>query len=229
MADINVTLAKYAERADRFDEMKDFMASRVKTGRELDYEERDMFSAAFKSALSGRRQAVRVAMAFENSDQRNAEQANLAAGYRTKVEAELTEVCSLCIDLISNYLLPQPGPADGKVFYLKMMGDYYRYMAEFAEPMKKQEIAQKALEFYSTGAQEALALSPTNPTRLGLALNFSVFLHEVAGQTQEAINQANAAFQAACANAAELATQETRDEASLTMTLLQDNLTLWQS
>lgn len=191
----------------------------------LNYEERDMFSLAFKSALSGRRQAVRIAMMFEQQDPANA---NLAAGYRSKVEAELTDVCSGCTNLIASYLLPNPGDDEAKIFYLKMMGDYFRYMAEFAEDLKKQENASQAQAYYAQGFQEAAQVLPTiHPTRLGLALNFSVFLHEVAGQTREAIATAESAFGAACADADALAVSPTRDESTVSMQLLQDNLALW--
>lgn len=35
-------------------------------------------------------------------------------------------------ELLDNHLIPKATPADSKVFYLKMKGDYYRYLAEVA-------------------------------------------------------------------------------------------------
>lgn len=35
-------------------------------------------------------------------------------------------------DLLDKHLIPKATPADSKVFYLKMKGDYYRYLAEVA-------------------------------------------------------------------------------------------------
>ena len=37
-------------------------------------------------------------------------------------------------------------------------------------------------------------LKPTNPTRLSVALNFSVFLYEALGDVQEAVNVSREAF-----------------------------------
>lgn len=34
--------------------------------------------------------------------------------------------------LLDKYLIPKATPAESKVFYLKMKGDYYRYLAEVA-------------------------------------------------------------------------------------------------
>ena len=51
---------------------------------------------------------------------------------REKIEKELTDICMEIITLLRDHLI-----FDGKenvedqVFYLKMVGDYYRYLAEF--------------------------------------------------------------------------------------------------
>lgn len=41
---------------------------------------------------------------------------------------------SVCLSqvLLDKYLIPKATPAESKVFYLKMKGDYYRYLAEVA-------------------------------------------------------------------------------------------------
>jgi len=39
--------------------------------------------------------------------------------------------------LIDKYLVPNASNAEGQVFYLKMKGDYYRYLAEVASGAKK--------------------------------------------------------------------------------------------
>ena len=56
------------------------------------------------------------------------------------------------------------------------MGDYHRYLAEFATGDKRHTSADKSLEAYKAASDVAMAeLPPTHPIRLGLALNFSVF------------------------------------------------------
>jgi 14-3-3 protein epsilon len=56
------------------------------------------------------------------------------------------------------------------------MGDYHRYLAEFATGDKRKDSADKSLEAYKAASDVAVSeLPPTHPIRLGLALNFSVF------------------------------------------------------
>lgn len=41
-------------------------------------------------------------------------------------------------ELLDKHLIPSATPADSKVFYLKMKGDYYRYLAEVATEENKE-------------------------------------------------------------------------------------------
>lgn len=56
----------------------------------------------------------------------------MAKEYREKVERELRDICHDVLDLLDKYLIPKAGNPESKVFYLKMKGDYYRYLAEVA-------------------------------------------------------------------------------------------------
>lgn len=40
-------------------------------------------------------------------------------------------------NLLDTYLIPKATAAESKVFYLKMKGDYYRYLAEVATGEEK--------------------------------------------------------------------------------------------
>ena len=64
-----------------------------------------------------------------------------------------------------------------KAFFIKMVGDYYRYIAENAKDAKLEEVKQKALKAYDEANN--ITLPSCNPIKLGLALNFSVFHYEV--------------------------------------------------
>lgn len=73
-----------------------------------------------------------------------------------------------------------------------------------------------------------MQLAPTNPIRLGLALNFSVFYYEVMNSPERACNLAKQAFDDAIAELDTL-TEDSYKDSTLIMQLLRDNLTLWTS
>ena len=79
-----------------------------------------------------------------------------------------------------------------------MKADYYRYLAEFAKEKKKEEHAGNADTAYKAATEAGTDLAPTHPIRLGLALNYSVFLYEVQAK-MKACDLAKQAFDEAIA------------------------------
>ena len=81
---------------------------------------------------------------------------------------------------MSNYLIPNSQEGEGKCFFYKMKGDYYRYIAEYSTHDKKNQASQKALQAYQdAGVVAKETLPPTHPCKLGLSLNQSVFYYEI--------------------------------------------------
>ena len=83
-------------------------------------------------------------MEQKESSKNNAENAALAISYRTKVEGELNKICDEILSLIDTNLVPQSTSGECKVFYYKMKGDYFRYIAEFTEGEGKTGAANSA-------------------------------------------------------------------------------------
>lgn len=109
------------------------------------------------------------------------------------------------------------------------MGDYHRYLAEFATGDKRKDSADKSLEAYKAASEVAVTeLPPTHPIRLGLALNFSVFYYEILNSPDRACHLAKQAFDDAIAELDTLS-EESYKDSTLIMQLLRDNLTLWTS
>lgn len=112
------------------------------------------------------------------------------------------------------------------VFYLKMCGDYYRYLAELSST--EDDLAGKSEKFYKDALICAHScLAPTHPTRLGLSLNMSVCYFEILKKMREACDLAQRAFDAAIQNLDSLSDNNYKDS-TLIMQLLRDNLTIWQ-
>lgn len=85
--------------------------------------------------------------------------------------------------MLDKYLVPTASSAEAAVFYLKMKADYLRYLAEVKADGARKEAAELSLAAYQAAQEKATELPTTNPIRLGLALNFSVFYYEVQVRT----------------------------------------------
>merc|ERR1719189_1687933 len=180
-------MAGLAEQAERYEDMAEYMKRVAMMGADLSADERNLLSAAYKGCVSSRRQAWRSLASLEGS----AEVGALIANYRAVIEAELNEKCGDVLNLLSTQLLPRATTQEGQVFFMKMQGDYYRYLAEVT-PMDQRSSrsaeASKAYEEAMAIAQQALP--PANALRLGLALNLAVFLNEVYGDSGKACDLA---------------------------------------
>lgn len=225
--------AKLGEEAERYDDMAKNMKEVVKLGGPLTNEERNLLSVAYKNVVGARRSSWRVISSVEQKmDKEDAKKKNLANEYKMKIEKELFDICHDVLDLIDNFLLKSVGESsddiESKVFYLKMKGDYYRYLAEVSHDDTRNAVIQKSDDAYSHATEAATALDTTHPIRLGLALNFSVFYYEIRNQPDKACNLAKKAFDDAIAELDNLKEDSYKDS-TLIMQLLRDNLTLWTS
>lgn len=223
--------AKLAEQAERYDEMAEMMNEFSKLKNDLSVEERNLLSVAYKNAVGARRASWRViaSVGAKQKEKGNETQAEIVNNYRMKVEDELTKICEDILTLLDKHLIDAASTAESNVFYYKMKGDYYRYIAEFSSEEKKKEPTQNAKEAYEEATRIATAeLAPTHPIRLGLALNFSVFYYEIVGKPVEACQMAQRAFEDAIAEL-DNASEELYKDSTLIMQLLRDNLTLWTS
>jgi len=225
-------MARLAEQSERYEEMVKYVAAFVnKEDRDLSVEERNILSVAYKNVVGTRRQAWRVLHSIEGKEERrnNPDNRARAEQYRQEIETELVKMCKEILDLIDGKLIPHASNAEARVFYHKMKGDYFRYVCEFARGALKDENSQKALVSYQAALDVATnELPPTHPTRLGLALNFSVFHYEIMQNPETACEMAKQAFDSAIPELDNIS-EESYKDSTLIMQLLRDNLTLWTS
>ncbi|XP_071372783.1 14-3-3 protein beta/alpha-A-like isoform X2 [Centroberyx affinis] len=224
-----VQKAKLAEQAERYDDMAAAMKAVTEEGNQLSNEERNLLSVAYKNVVGARRSSWRVVSSIEQKTEGSDKKQAMAKDYREKIEKELQEICNDVLGLLDKYLIPNASPAESKVFYLKMKGDYFRYLAEVAVGDEKNCIIDKSQEAYKDAFDiSAKDMQPTHPIRLGLALNFSVFYYEILNAPERACELAKNAFDDAIAELDSLSEDSYKDS-TLIMQLLRDNLTLWTS
>nr|CDP94501.1 Bm9583, isoform c [Brugia malayi] len=223
-----VQRAKLAEQAERYDDMAQSMKRVTELGTELTNEERNLLSVAYKNVVGARRSSWRVISSIEQKTE-GLEKQQMVKEYREKVEKELRDICQDVLNLLDKYLIPKAGNPESKVFYLKMKGDYYRYLAEIASGDDREMVVARSEQSYREAFDIANdTMHPTHPIRLGLALNFSVFYHEILNASEMACRFAKQAFDDAIAELDTL-NEDSYKDSTLIMQLLRDNLTLWTS
>ncbi|KAA0052791.1 14-3-3-like protein GF14 kappa [Cucumis melo var. makuwa] len=162
-------------------------------GSELSVEERNLLSVAYNYVIGSLRAAWRIVSSIEQKEEsrKNEEHVVLVKDYRSKVESELSDVCASILQLLDSNLIPSASASESKVFYLKMKGDYHRYLAEFKVGDERKAAAEDTMLAYRAAQDVEVAdLAPTHPIRLGLALNFSVFYFEILNQSDKACSMA---------------------------------------
>ncbi|KAK6045923.1 14-3-3 protein [Cooperia oncophora] len=92
----------------------------------------NLLSVAYKNVVGARRSSWRVISSIEQKTEGSEKKQQMAKEYREKVEKELRDICQDVLNLLDKFLIPKAGNPESKVFYLKMKGDYYRYLAEVA-------------------------------------------------------------------------------------------------
>jgi len=248
--------AEAAERYDDMCKCMHSLVTLVSSGREsgeepLSVDERNLLSVAYKNVIGARRASWRTL----NAESQDESKDHLVNKYKKQVEIELNKICKEVIKLLEDELIIKADinkwlhrdekhnaldgecdvkfsspetkvPGEAQIFYLKMAGDYYRYLAE---AVKSEESELATHDYYRDAFDlSQKVLEPTHPIRLGLALNYSVCFYEILKQKKKACQLAKDAFDEAISKLDKLEEADYKDS-TLIMQLLRDNLTLWTS
>ena len=224
--DEKIFLARVAEQAERYEDMVNFLEEVLAhKGGEVNPDERNLLSVAFKNLISSKRSACRTITAIEQNP-KYAKFNDALQAYKEKIEGQLSADCEKIIQVINDHVINKGGCADEpKAFFIKMVGDYYRYIAENAKGDQFEAVKASAKKAYEDANE--IALPACNPIKLGLALNFSVFNYEVLKDHSTACKLADQALESALEKIDELEEDDFRDAKSI-IELLKENLTLWK-
>ena len=189
-------------------------------------EERNLLSVGFKNQIGSKRTAIRTISAIEQNPKYTKFNEALST-YKKKIENELYEQCISIVKIVRDECMNKASTDETKAFFFKMIGDYYRYVAECADSTKIEDVKNGALENYENARKSSESLNACNPIRLGLALNFSVFHYEVMNNHKQACELGEAALSDALEKIDDVDEETFRDAKSI-IELLKENLSLWK-
>lgn len=232
-------LAKAAEQAERFEEMAGFMRRFVEISagdekfREFSQEEANLLAFAYKNAVNSRRAALRVLESMKKHEEikefKEIAKITLLKAYKHKIEEELAGFCKEIIAILQEKLLKTTENMERKCFYLKISGDFYRYLLEISAGTAKDELFEKmqrnqaeAIEIFDN------CLHPCNPKKLGLALSSAAFSYEILNEKEKACLIAKKAFEEAIAKIEEINEEDYRESTTI-LQMLRDYVVEWEN
>ncbi|XP_015370711.1 PREDICTED: 14-3-3 protein zeta/delta-like [Diuraphis noxia] len=223
--------AKLAQEANRFEEMAKYMRQVAECGVPMTKEEDNMLAAAYKSVLDTKRSSRRTLVTIEQKDGITSWEATVVRHYRARIDDELRALCTEVLTLVDRWLMSdQPETSDPStgVFYWKLCADYNRYAAEVIDdPDDRAAVVAISRAAYEQADRLGRKnLRPIDPIRLGLMLNYSVFLYQVCQQRRQGHDVAKLAFDEALAEI-DTIEESMYDDSTLILRLIRDNLTIW--
>ena len=219
-----VFLSRLYEKAEKYQLMFKCINKFIELDPKLSKEERNILGSGYKNIVSDKRSSLRI---LYNIEKRNIYQASYIKEVKENIEKELSQILSEIQKILDKYLIPNSQDAENKVFYLKLKADFLRYKCEISYGKELDDIISQTEKIYKEANDIAnKELNINNSTRLGLALNYSVFFYEIKKMKEEAINIAKNAFDEAMKILDDLEISKAKDTL-LIIQMLKENLISW--
>ena len=194
-----VFLSRLYEKAEKYILMFKSINKYVELDPKLSKEERNILGSGYKNIISDKRSSLRL---LSNIEKRNIYQTTYIKEVKENIEKELSKIISEIQKVLDKYLIPNALDTENKVFYLKLKADFLRYKCEISYGKDLDDIISLTEKIYKEATDIAnKELNINSSTRLGLALNYSVFFYEIKKMKEEAIILAKTAFDEAKASA----------------------------
>ena len=123
-------MARVSEEAQMFDDMiiyiKELLGAKSD---DFTVEERNLINVAFKNWIELERKSIKLVSDLSENPKLAKYKDNMKA-YQKKLEQELDDKSNAIINIIHDTCIPLSVNSESKIFFLKMVGDFYRYQAE---------------------------------------------------------------------------------------------------
>jgi tetratricopeptide (TPR) repeat protein len=222
-------LAQVAEEAERYEDASKYIEDLIKKKKDdLTKEEKNIFYNSNKYIINSKRCSLRSTHLIEEKEKKHSSQyIPIVTNFKNILESEIIDVCKNIINLINNYLLKKTITDESKIFYLKMKGDYCRYLCEIVNSNENQNYIDESEKSYKEANDLAQNLPWTNSVRLGLSLNYSVFYYEIKKNVNQAIKIGKEAIKGAKKQNDKIKEDEDKD-ALQTLQTLKENILIWE-
>ena len=165
----------------------------------INEEEKNLLFNSLKKLINFRRESWRTINALESKEiKNNSSLLPRVKELKNNISEEIKTYVNKGLQLIDEKLLKEDSPEELKTMYFKIKGDYIRYLIELTPKDREEELnilKEKADEYYKNGLNISESLSILNTTKVGLILNYTVFLYEIIKDYKNAYMIANNTYQ----------------------------------
>jgi 14-3-3 protein epsilon len=190
---------------------------------------RILFQAIYKLVIDSLRGTLNIVQPFYDTELQNNRVDHMSFLHRQKEDLcrKLIVVARDGINAISQLLLPNATDPQMVVFFHKMKGDLYRYIAEFSDESESIAAGNAGEESYSAAFDVAESHLPlSDPVRLTLILNAAVFRYEIRKDADSASEMLERTLADIEGDSMDLKEDEAR-EVCETLDIMRGNLRLW--
>ena len=221
------SLAQVSLIAERFEDASKYIEELIKRKKDdLTKDEKNTFYNSFKFIINSKRCAWQSANYMEEKEKFE-DRKTMIKNYKNILENEIYDICKNVITLINNFLMNKTILDESKIFFLKMKGDYYRYLCEFQSLSENKNYPDESEKNYKMAVELSQNISWINPLKLGLYLNYSVFYYEIKKDVKKAMQIAKEAIKNAKKYSDKLKEEDDKD-AEMSIQTMKENIIYWE-
>lgn len=222
-------LIQILDQTDRAQDMVKSIKRVIELNPQLTMEEFNLLSCSYKKQLDIYRNDLQTldAVSQHEDGQLTPERIGKIAQIREEIAQKLISICTEVIDLFDKVLEPIATEPETRVFCLKTKADYYRYMCETQGGDEKMESANNAHKYYEASMELAKSeIKPYCTDYLSIILNYSVFLFNIMGYQQEALDLAKKTYMES-SSIVEENSDDSYSSATMILQIFRDNIKNW--
>ena len=193
----------------------------------LTQQEQHLFNITYNNITSNKLKLINTLLhSNENESHMNIEYIN---AYKNKLTTELEKICLNVISIIDECLLPKAVSNENKVLYLKMKGDYCRYLCLIYNEDKQQKYVDIGKSAFNLAIKNSYGIEYDKRVKLELMLSLSMFYYEVINDIEKAVNVSEEAILKG--KNALIGKDEEKEEikqVKLIIELLEQNMNIWK-
>jgi 14-3-3 protein epsilon len=229
MVDDLIYLCTLYHREQRDREALEALNDLIEIDPVFDKTRRVLFQAVYKLVIDSLRDTLNTVQQFYDSELENnrVDQASLLHRKKEELCQKLISLSREAITAINDQLLPNASGPQMVVFFQKLKGDLYRYIAEFSDDTESLAAGNEGEDSYSMAFEVAESnLMKLDPVRMSLILNAAVFKYEIRKDPESASDMLEHALKEFDGQFGELS-EEDQQEVLETLEIMRGNLRVW--